>query len=171
MTKKITQLNQGDFLTFKASDNNFILLFCTGVFTAASPHYFTLAVTNYSHTDKPTTESIINTKFYGIGNRRDEYFKYPNDQLEDMWSVHPEIKPNFLGSYGLTIWRKEFMSFRDNFELIGNLVIITNLDKNGNGSMNASDMDVLNNLFVGNINELMERRGQQLFQTKAILKK
>ncbi|RJE73083.1 GIY-YIG nuclease family protein [Reichenbachiella sp. MSK19-1] len=169
MTKKITQLNQGDFLTFKASDNHFKLFFCTSVFKQASPHNFTFAATNYSDTNKPTTESIIHTKFYGIGNRRDEYFKYPSDQLENMWSVHPEIKPNFLGSYGLTIWRKEFMSFRDNFELIGNLNIVTNLDKNGNGSMNASDKEVLNDLFVGNINELMEQRGQQLFETKAIL--
>lgn len=169
--KKITQIQQGDFLTFKATDGNFRLLFCTSVYKETSPHYFTFAATNYSHTNKPSTESIIDTKFYGIGNRRDEYFKYPNDQLINMWSIHPEIKPNFLGSYGLTIWRKEFMSFRDNFELIGNFDIVTNLDKNGSGSMNASDMAVLNKFFVGNIKDLMEQRGQHLFQTKAILRK
>ena len=170
MTKKITQINQGDFLTFKATDGNFKVIFCTSVNKESSPHSFEFAATNYSQKNKPTIEDIINSKFYGIGNRRSDYFKYSNEQLERMWSIHPEIKPYFLGSYGLAIWRKDFMRFRDNFELISNLKIVNNLDKNGNGGMNASGMEVLNNLFVDNINELMERRGQQLFRTDAILK-
>ena len=82
--------------------------------------------------------------FLGIGNIANDYFKYPDKQLNKMWTIHPEIKPYFLGSYGVLIWRKDFIKFRDNFELIGNLKIVDNLDKNGNGSMNASDWTFLN---------------------------
>ena len=43
-----------------------------------------------------------------------------------MWNLHPEINPYHLGSYGFLIWRKDFLNFRDNFELIGNIEIIDN---------------------------------------------
>lgn len=39
------------------------------------------------------------------------------------------------------------MKFRENFDKIGSLKVIDNLDKNGNGGMNASDMTFLDNLF------------------------
>lgn len=168
--KKITQLHQGDFLTFKASDGNFKLLFCTSVYKESSPHNFTLAATNYNKGVKPTLESIYRASFYGVTSRTNSYFDYSESEQKRIWTNHPEIKPNILGSYGLTIWRKEFLNFRDNFEIIETCQILPNLDKNGNGSMNASDMTVLDNLFLKNIEQLMELRGQKLFRINAILK-
>jgi len=86
-----------------------------------------------------------------------------------MWSIHPEIEPYFLGSYSLIIWRKDFMKFRHNFEAIGNLKIVDNLDKIGRSGMNASGWNTLNQFFVDNYNLILKDRGQKAFKLKSIL--
>ena len=87
-----------------------------------------------------------------------------------MWTIHPNIQPYFLGSYTLTIWRKDFMKFRDNMEYIGRLNIIDNLDKNGNGSVNASNLDFLKDFFNEKHKSLLKERGQELFRIIAIIR-
>ncbi len=168
--KKITDINQGDLLTFKASDEKYKVLLCTSTIKDKSPQYFTFAALTYNDKEKPTTEKILNCDFWGIGNTRNDYFKYSDIQLNQMWILHPEIKPYFLGSYGLLIWRKDFMKFRDNFEFIGNLKIVDNLDKNGNGGMKANDWNFMNDFFTNKITYFLTDKGQQTFKLKAIIK-
>jgi hypothetical protein len=167
--QKITDINQGDFLTFKATDNKYKVLLCTSSYKDKSPQNFTFAALTYDSFDKPTIANILETEFLGIGNTMNDYFKYSDNQLNKMWTIHPETKPYFLGSYGLTIWRKDFMKFRDNFEVIDNLKIVDNLDKNGNGSMNASDWFFLNKFFSDNYISVLSNRGQKPFKLKSIL--
>lgn len=62
------------------------------------------------------------------------------------------------------------MRFQENFEIIGNLEIVNNLDKNGNGSMNASDWDFLRDFFNGEYHHLLLNRGQKLFRIESIIK-
>ena len=167
--QKITDINQGDLLTFKATDNKYKVLLCTSTYKNKSPQNFTFAALTYDSFDKPTTANILDTEFLGIGNTKNDYFKYSDNELNKMWTIHPETKPYYLGSYGLIIWRKDFMKFRDNFEVIGNLKIVNNLDKNGNGSMNASDWTFLNQFFSDTYILVLSNRGQKKFKLKSIL--
>lgn len=168
--KKIANINQGDLLTFKATDDKYKVFLCTSTYKEKSPQNFSFAALTYDNEDKPTVEDILHTDFWGIGNTKNDYFKYSDIELNQMWRIHPETKPYFLGSYGLIIWRKDLMKFRDNFEIIGNLKIVDNLDKNGNGGMNASDWDFLKDFFTNKINSVLPDRGQKTFKLKAIIK-
>ncbi len=105
----------GDLISFKASDGNYKVLLCTSAFKDKSPHYFTFAALSYSSSIKPDISNILSSEFLGIGNTRNDLFKYPEAQLEKMWANHPEIKPCFLGSYDLIIWRKYFMKMSGQF--------------------------------------------------------
>ncbi|WP_146191041.1 hypothetical protein [Sphingobacterium athyrii] len=167
---KITDINQGDLLTFKAADNRFKMLLCTNTSKERSPQYFIFSALTYDSFDKPTTSNINIIEFFGIGNRKCDYFKYSDNELNKMWSIHPETRPYFLGSYGFLIVRKDFMKFRDNFEVIGTLNIIDHLDKNGNGSMNISDWELIKDFFANRINSVMLDRGQKTFKIDAIIK-
>lgn len=168
--KKIDDVNQGDLLTFRTADENYKVLLCTSTYKEKSPQNFTFAALTYDDTEKPTVEKILNCEFWGIGNTKNEYFKYSDNELNQMWTFHPENKPYFLGSYGLVIWRKDFMKFRDKIDFIGNLKIVDNLDKNGNGGMNASDWDYIKDFFASQINSVMIERGQKTFKVKAVTK-
>ena len=86
-----------------------------------------------------------------------------------MWAIHPEIKPCFLGSYGLIIWRKDFMKMSDQFEIIQNIKIVHNLDKNGIAIMNASDWDYLSQFFASDFISVLKNRGQKLFKLNSIV--
>lgn len=165
----IKDINKGDLLVFKATDDKYKALLCTSTYKDKSPQHFTFALLTYDSVTKPTLANILDCNFWGIGNTQNDLFRYSDNELSRMWIIHPEIKPNFLGSYGLLIWRKDFMKFRDNFELIGNLKIVEHLDKNGNGSMNASDWNYLSQFFSGNYISVLSNRGQQPFKLKAIL--
>ncbi|WP_418360286.1 hypothetical protein [Sphingobacterium detergens] len=167
---KITNINQGDLLTFKAADNKFKVLLCTSTSKDKSPQFFIFAALTYDSFDKPTTSNINDIEFFGIGNRKCDYFKYSDDELKKMWSIHPETEPYFLGSYGFFIFRKDFMKFRDNFEVIGTLNIIDYLDKNGNGGMNISHWESIKDFFANRINSVMLDRGQKTFKIGAIIK-
>ncbi len=167
---KITDINRGDLLTFKAADNKYKMLLCTSTRKDRSPQWFTFAALTYDSFEKPTTSNINNIEFFGIGNRKCEYFKYSDNELDKMWSIHPETRPYFLGSYGFLIFRKDFMKFRDNFEIIGTLNVIDHLDKNGNGSMNISNWELIKDFFANRINSVMPDRGQKTFKVGAIIK-
>lgn len=167
--KKISDINQGDLLTFKSTDEKYKVLLCTSTFKDKSPQNFTFAALTYDNEDKPKVEDILHSYFWGIGNTKNDYFKYSDKELNQMWKIHPETKPYFLGSYGLIIWRKDFMKFRDNFEFIGNLKIVDNLDKNGKGGMNASDWNFIKDFFTNKINSVLTERGQKTFKLTAII--
>ncbi len=166
---KIKGINQGDLLTFRTNDNKYKVLLCTSTKKDKSPQNFTFAALTYNDLDKPTITDILNSEFLGIGNTKNEYFNYSDKELNKMWSIHPEIKPYFLASYGFVIWRKDFMKFRDNFECLENLRIVDNLDKIGNGSMNASDWNYLISFFSDNFISVLKNRGQKLFKLKSII--
>ena len=168
--QKIRDVNQGDILTFKAADGRYKALLCTSTYKEKSPRNFTFAALAYDSVEKPTLESICETDFFGIGNRKSDYFKYADNELDRMWTLHPEVKPYYLGSYGLIIWRKDFMKFRDNFEFIGNVKIADNLDKNGSSGMNASDWNFLQAFFNEKFKTILPERGQAVFKVKAILR-
>ncbi|GAB3720702.1 hypothetical protein [Flavobacterium koreense] len=168
--KKINDINQGDLLTFKANDEKYKVLLCTSTHKEKSPQIFTFAALTYDDIEKPNAEKILNSDFWGVGNTKNDHFKYSDNELNKMWSIHPYIKPYFLGSYGLVIWRKDFMKFRENFELIGNLKIVDNLDKNGNGGMNASDWSFIKDFFAKNFNAILADRGQKNFKVKSIIR-
>jgi hypothetical protein len=168
--QKIKDIHQGDILTFKAADGNYKALLCTSTYKDESPQNFTFAALTYDSAEKPTIAGIYESGFFGTGNKKDEYYKYPDGELQNMWALHPEVKPYYLGSYGLVIWRKDFMKFRDNFEFIGNIKIVDHLDKNGNGSMNASDWNFLQDFFNQKFRTVLPDRGQTAYKVKAISK-
>ena len=60
---KITDINQGDLLTFKAADNKFKVLLCTSTRKDKSLQYFTFAALTHDSFDKPTTSIINNIEF------------------------------------------------------------------------------------------------------------
>ncbi|NTS42889.1 hypothetical protein HRG84_18520 [Flavisolibacter sp. BT320] len=168
--QKIRDVNQGDILTFKAADGKYKALLCTSTYKERSPQNFTFAALTYDRIEKPTIESIYESGFYGIGNKKSDYFKYSDNELQRMWTIHPEIKPYFLGSYRLTIWRKDFMKFRGNFELIGCLKVVDQVDKHGSGGMNASDWNFLQEFFNEKFKSFLPDKGQTTFKVKAILR-
>ena len=165
---KIKDINIGDFLSFEASDGFYRVLFCSSVQKSRSPYFFNFSVTTINSESKPTIKDIRDSQYYGKGNRNGH--KFEKNELEKMWEFHPEIKPNYLGTYELLITRKDFMSFRDKFELITSLPILENLNQNGSGGMNASDLNVLDDLFVNRIESFMKNQNQEKYLTEAILK-
>ncbi|WP_222982515.1 hypothetical protein [Flagellimonas meishanensis] len=167
--RNVKEVNKGDVIAFKANDQRYKALLCTSTFKERSPHYFTFAALSTNQEELPNLEEIQESCFYGIGNRKDSTFGYSENELVIMWSVHPEIKPYFLGSYGLTIWRKDFIKFRENLVFVGQLNIIENLDMNGNGSINASDWDFLKDFFDEKYTSNLAEKGQKLFKIKAII--
>ncbi|MGC6431503.1 MAG: hypothetical protein ACON5F_10720 [Jejuia sp.] len=166
--QKIKDISIGDFLTFKASDGLYRVLFCLNVYKERSPHHFDFAATAIRQESKPSIQDIRSSDFFGKGNRKD--FRFDEEELIKMWEIHPEIKPYYLGTYGLLITRKAFMSFRERFELVCNLPILETLEQNGSGGLNASDMDLIDDLFVNRLDSFMESQGQTRFKTEAILR-
>jgi hypothetical protein len=165
---KIKDINIGDFLSFESSDGFYSVLFCSSVQKSRSPYFFNFSVTTIKSKSKPTIKDIRDSHYYGKGNRNG--YKFKENELEKIWELHPEIKPNYLGTYELLITRKDFMSFRDKFELISSLPVLENLNQNGSGGMNASDLDVLDELFVKRIESFMKNQNQEKYLTEAILK-
>jgi hypothetical protein len=168
--RKITDINQGDLLTFKAADNRYKALLCISTYKEKSPQNYTFAALTYDSIEKPSIENLYESEFFGIGNTRDEYYSYSEEDLKRIWTIHPEVKPYCLGAYGLLIFRKDFMKIRDNFEFIGNFKIIDNLDKQARGSMNASDWALLKDFFSEKYKTLLPERGQKTFKVKSIVR-
>jgi len=167
--QKISDINKGDIVIFKAADNHFKALICTSVYFDKSPQYFTFAALTYDRKEKPTPQDILSDFFFGTVTKINDHFKYTDRQLEKMWGLHAEVKPNILGSYGFVIWRKDLMKFRDNLEILTNLKIIDNLDKNGNGSLNASDWNFLQDFFNQKFKSILVDRGQKTYKIAAII--
>ncbi len=166
--KKIKDIHIGDFLTFKASDGYYRVLFCSNIQKSRSPYSFNFCATTIKLSTKPTIQDIRNSYYFGKGNRNSH--KFDENELKKMWAIHPEIKPYFLGSYALFIMRKDFMSFRDRFEFICNLPILEKLEQNGDGGMNSSNISILDDLFVNKIESFMKNQNQVKYRTEAILK-
>jgi len=165
----IKDINQGDVLTFKANDGKYKAILCTSTYKQRSPFFYNFVALTYDSFEWPQLKDIRAAHFYGKGNIKDDYFKYSDVQREKIWAVHPEIKPYSLGGYGLLIVRKDFMKFRNKMEYVGNLRIVDHLEKNGSGSMNASDWDLLADFFVDRYKSVLEERGQNAFKVEAIV--
>ncbi|OOQ60260.1 hypothetical protein [Mucilaginibacter pedocola] len=166
---KFKNLVQGDILSFVAADNKYKAILCTAVKKDRSPHSCDFAATTYSSENLPTLDNILQCDFYGRPNAQSSSFPYPQTAINVMWEVHPEIKPYILGSYGLTIWNVDLKPFEGNFELIGNLNIVSDLLMNGNGSVNASSWDFFSDFFAGNGLDKLLERGHKPFSIRAIV--
>ena len=159
----------GDILSYLAADGKYKAIICTSVRKETSPHLFEFALTTYDSVLKPTLENILSSEFYGVVSLRNEYFPYSESEVEEMWLIHPEIIPNIIGSYSLIIWKKDLKQFESSLEMVGNVSIVTNVDRNGNGSVNASSWDFLRKS-TPQLMENMSFRGQKIYQIKAIVK-
>jgi hypothetical protein len=165
------EISKGDILTFKGLDNRYKAILCTSCYRDKSPYNFTFAALTFDSEEKPKIDNILETNFYGVGNIKDNYFKYSETERAKIWTTHPEIKPYSLGSYGLVIWRKDFMKFRDKMEFIGNINIVDNLDKNGGGAVNASEWNALTGIFTDKYQRILkEERGQRTFKVQSIVR-
>ncbi|HEY1195779.1 hypothetical protein [Flavobacterium sp.] len=168
---KIKDVNQGDLLTFINGENKYKILLCTDVYKDRNPQNFTFCLLDYNKTEKPTLDDIKDLSFFGVGNMtKKNSYNYSEQELEKMWFLHPEIKPCLLGSCSLVIWRKDFMTFRDNLEFIGNLKILPSINKNGNCGINASGWDFLESFHGEKLQQFIDERGQKLFSLNAIIK-
>jgi len=167
--QKIKHISQGDVLSLKAEDGKFKALICTSTYKNKKHTNFTFAALTYDNIFVPTLKDILICDFFGIANAKNDHFKYSEKEINRMWQLHPDIQPYILGSYGLIIWEKDFIKFGNNFEHIGNLDIVDNLDKNGNGSMNASNWEFLKDFFNEKFQSWLIERGQKQFSIKAII--
>ncbi|TSJ40599.1 hypothetical protein FO440_12680 [Mucilaginibacter corticis] len=157
----------GDILSFKGIDKKYKAIICTGIYKDHNPHYYEFAATTYSDENKPSLVDIINSKFYGVGNNKS--FDYSKLELDNMWKIHPEVKPYYIGSYGFLIWKKDLRTFYSELELVGNINIVHNLAQNGNGSVNASSLNFLRDFFAFDSLNILLERGQETYQVKSIL--
>ncbi|WP_114940506.1 hypothetical protein [Mucilaginibacter endophyticus] len=162
-------MTQGDVLTFLAADNRYKMIICTSIYNEKSPHNYTFAALTYNSEKIPTVVDAVEDDFWGVANIRNDIFKYSNSELENMWMIHPEIKRCQLGSYGFIIWRKDYLKFKDKMMLIGNLKIINNLDKNGNGGVNASSWSFLQGFFNNEVSSVLKYKSQKMFKVRSIL--
>lgn len=162
-------MNQGDVFTFLAADNRYKMIICTGVYKAQSPHYYIFAALTYDSEEMPAIIDAIESDFWGVANVRNGIFKYEDSELENMWMIHPEIKPCQLGSYGFIISRKDYLKFKDKMVFVGNLKIVNNLDKNGNGGVNASSWRFLQGFFNNEMSSVLKYRAQKNFKVRSVL--
>jgi hypothetical protein len=79
------------------------------------------------------------------------------------------MKPYYVGAYGFIIWRKDLQKFKSELIYIGNLKILDNIDKNGNGGVNASSWPFLQSFFNDQIKVTLNGRGQKTFKVTSIL--
>ena len=165
---KINNISIGDFLTFKASDGLYRVIFCSNIFKERSPHFFDFGATSISKYEKPTISDVINAEFYGKGNRNS--FRFKEKELDKMWKIHPEIKPYYLGIFMLLITRKGLVSFRERLEFICNLPILENLEQNGTGGTNVSTIESLNGFFIEDTEDFMDKQSQCKYKIEAIIK-
>jgi hypothetical protein len=170
MKELISTVNNGDVLTFKASDGKYKVIVCASVYKARSPHHFVFIGTDISQIVQPTLEDVLQSHFFGVANSKDDYLKYEPNELTQIWTFYPEIYPYHLGFYGFLIVRKDFMTFRDKFQLIGRLNTFDKVSINLNSAVNASNWGFLNNLFTENLEDKMKQQSQGKFKIKAILK-
>jgi hypothetical protein len=167
---RIKEVNKGDFLAFKASDNRYKVIFCTSTNKDRSHHSYKFAATSYDSDLKPSIKDIIPSYFYGIGIRKNSDYKpYTDEQLERMWQFHPNIKPYCLYSYSILIFRKEFFKMRDSFLYLGNLSVAYNLDTNGSAVFYPGTIDFLDKFFTKNLQNEMADKGQRKFLIQSIL--
>lgn len=169
--EQIKDIHKGDLLTFKDVSGKYKVLLCMSTNKNKSPHTFTFCALTIDTIEKPTVAAVKASSFFGVGNStKTNFYKHSEEEVEKMWAIEPEIKPYFLGCYNFIIWKKDFMKFRDHFEFIGNLKIVTYIDKNGNGAVNASSWVYLKNLVNEKLTEMMSEKDQKIFKLKAILK-
>jgi hypothetical protein len=166
---KIQSLSPGDVLSFVADDNKYKAMLCTSIQNNRSPQHCIFAATTYSSDNKPSLEDILHSDFYGVGNTKNEYFAYTESELKNMWTIHPEVKPYFIGSYSFIIWKKNLRRFQSNLELVGNLGIISNVDLHGNAGVNASSWDFLRQFFTDHGLNMLSEKGQRTYSLKSIL--
>ncbi|MFD0752289.1 hypothetical protein ACFQZS_19195 [Mucilaginibacter calamicampi] len=103
---KIDAITSGDVITYLAADGKYKAFICTSIHNELSSAHYIFALTTYDDNVKPRLENITSSGFYGVINMRNEYFPYSESEVDVMWKMHPEIKPNILGSYGFIIWKK-----------------------------------------------------------------
>ncbi|HRE56689.1 MAG TPA: hypothetical protein PLW09_02625 [Candidatus Kapabacteria bacterium] len=168
--QKIKDIQRGDVLSYKANDDKYKVLLCIRVDKERSPHCYWFAALTYDAAERPSIEDVCESNFYGTGNSRSESYAYSADELENMWSWHPEIKPYFLGAYSYLIWRKDFMSFRDKIELLGNLSIVEHLEKHSGRVTNASSWTFLSDDRIDRYKTNPFGQEQKTFKVKAILR-
>lgn len=169
MKSRSKKLSEGDVVVFKASDFQFRALICSSSYKIRSALYFNFLATSIEQLAKPTLTDIMDAEFYGTANSRDEgYYRYKDSEIEQMWKVHPEIKPSYIGSYDFMISRKTIVSKENHFLNIGNISIPSNIEMHGNGGMNVDCIDCIDELFTDDIHTRMSELGQKLFKIRAI---
>jgi hypothetical protein len=162
-------MNQGDAFAFKAIDGNYKAIICTSVYKESSPHTYRFAALTYSKPEVPSINDIIDSDFFGVANTKEGHFKYSNEALNKMWGIYTGMKPYYVGAYGFIIWRKDLQKFKSELIYIGNLKILDNIDKNGNGGVNASSWPFLQSFFNDQIKVTLNGRGQKTFKVTSIL--
>lgn len=75
-----------------------------------------------------------------------------------------------LGSFGVLIFRKDFMKMRERFELLSNKEIVKNLPLFGNASFHPGTIEYLDRFFGDNLESKMEDKDQKKYKLQALIK-
>jgi len=138
-----------DVLTFQLSDKNYYVVICAMVTQQRGQCTYDLVATTYKGKDKPTIDALKSC--FIAGRRIASGFDYrttlsqqPN--VDEIWDYIKQDNFFFGLPYHL-VTRKDIISFKDNFEVVGKLKIKESFKRSG-GYGYESSVDRFESIFI-----------------------
>jgi hypothetical protein len=75
---KITNFSRGDILLFKGKDEKYKIIFGTSTYKKRSPFQYNFARTDLGRNERPIIKKVIESNFFGIGNKVNNYLSFRN---------------------------------------------------------------------------------------------
>ncbi len=134
--RKITHFHfqQDDLLTFKLKDNYYRAVVCATIFQYRGECNYMLIPTTYKNKEKPTPQSIINYDISGITigsgyDKKEMLIRQPG--IEQLWPLFPHLGEFFFGLVQFGVDHKDFIHFKEKFEVVGTLKIKLGFKESG----------------------------------------
>ena len=159
----------GSVIVFKNAFGNYKAWICISVRSGAKAPYFYFMCLDFEGVDIPSLASIQGCNYYGSGNMLNPVEPWSESSLEQVWRIHPEVKPCHVGAYGLMVTRKDWKAMEAKFQFIGQLNLLPNLELHGNGSMLIKTFEFVQQFFDSSENQVFKERGQKQFKVAAVV--
>lgn len=123
-----------DLLIFKLNDNFYRAVICNSIHQYRGECSYMLTQTTYKSLAKPTVEDLYKYDIAGItvgaGYDR-ETITVMQPEVDKLWNLYSYIGEFFLGIENIGIGHKDFLNFKNKFEVIGKLKIKKGFKRSG----------------------------------------
>lgn len=159
----------GSVFVFRNTDGRYKAWVCISHRKEAKPSYCYFMALTLDSEVIPSLEELQECSFWGTGHMRHPVLPWSDSWLEQVWRLHPDVKPCHVGAYGLMVSRKDWKVMEAAFQFIGQLSIFPDLELHGNGSMLIRSFDFVQQFFNGTESKVFLDRGQRPFKLAAVV--